>query len=113
MDAIGFGLEQFDGVGAFRLLDGNEVIDPSGELPTSPPTSFSSTIELIRALRADPALPQCVTERFVIYALGRGVGEEERCLLSDVQQDAGLLSLQSLTHAIVKSVLMSTSGEER
>ena len=113
MDAIGFGLEQFDGVGAFRLVDGNEVIDPSGELPTSPPTSFSSTIELIRALRADPALPQCVTERFVIYALGRGVGEEERCLLSDVQQDAGLLSLQSLTHAIVKSVLMSTSGEER
>src|SRR5207248_8053416 len=33
MDAIGFGLENFDAMGAWRTKDGDGVIDPAGTLP--------------------------------------------------------------------------------
>jgi hypothetical protein len=113
MDAIGFGFEQFDGIGNFRLMDGREVIDPSGELPTEPPTQFNNAVEMINALRADPALPRCVTERMIIFALGRGVQEEERCMVDDIMRNAGSLSLQELAQAIAGSVMMTTQGESR
>ena len=113
MDAIGFGFERFDGIGQFRLMDGREVIDPSGELPTEPPTVFNDAVEMINALRVDPALPRCVTERMVIFALGRGVSEEERCMVDEIMRDAGTLSLQELARAIAGSVMMTTQGESR
>ena len=110
MDAIGFGFEPFSGIGEFRVVDGNEVIDPSGELPTDPPLTFEDTIGLVNALRADDALPRCVTERMIIYAIGRGLNEDEFCFVDQVMNQSAQLSLQSLARSIAGSVMMNQQG---
>ena len=113
MDAIGFGFEPFSGIGEFRLVDGDDLINPSGVLPSEPPIPFEDTVGLVNALRADEALPRCVTERMIIYALGRGLGEDEQCFVDEVMSRAGDLSLESLAASIAGSVMMNQQGVAR
>ena len=113
MDAIGFGFEPFSGIGEFRLMDGAELIDPSGILPSEPAVAFNDTVGLVNALRADEALPRCVTERMIIYALGRGLSSDEHCFVDQVMSQAGELSLESLATAIAGSIMMNQQGVSR
>jgi len=72
MDPLGFGLENFDGIGAWRSQDGKFSIDASGTLPNG--KSFRTPNELKGILRADgPAFAECLTDKLLTYALGRGL----------------------------------------
>jgi len=106
MDPIGFGLEHFDGIGAWRVNDDSGApIDASGELP--PGRLFSGHQELVQHLKDDPATPRCLAERMLIYALGRGLEEEDACGLDAVTQafvDGGS-TVEALVTAIVRSEL--------
>ena len=70
MDAIGFGLEQYDATGAFRTHDEGTLIEPAGVLPGQIP--FADGPGLGRALREHPDLGPCMTDKLLTYALGRG-----------------------------------------
>ena len=113
MDSIGFAFESFSGIGEFRLVDGDEIIDPSGTLPIEPPISFENPVELVDILRNDPALPRCITERMIIFALGRGLADNEHCFVDQIMEQTEHYSLQSLAQVIAGSVLMSQQGESR
>ncbi len=113
MDSIGFAFESFSGIGEFRLVDGNDVIDPSGILTLDPPLSFENSVDLVDGLRNEPALSRCVTERMIIYALGRGLADNEHCFVDQIMTQADQYSLQSLARAIAGSVLMTQQGETR
>lgn len=79
MDALGFGFENFDAVGAWRDLDGRFAIDPAGALPGN--QKFSGPAELRRVLvdqRRDQFVT-CLTEKLMIYALGRELEASDRC----------------------------------
>jgi hypothetical protein len=69
MDPLGLALEQYDGIGQFRTVDSNVVIDPSGQLPDG--TTFSDAVSLEQALADNPAIPSCVAQHVFTYALGR------------------------------------------
>jgi hypothetical protein len=69
MDPLGFGLENYDAIGAYRTLDNGQPIDAEGELLDG--TRFSGAIELAATLSADPRLGQCITSKFMTFALGR------------------------------------------
>jgi hypothetical protein len=72
MDPLGFGLENFDAVGAWRTTDGKFPIDASGVLPDG--RTFRGPDELRRILAADrDAFAQALTSKLLIYALGRGL----------------------------------------
>jgi len=72
MDPLGFGLENFDGIGGWRTQDGKFPIDSSGALPNG--KSFREPNELEAILRADaPAFAECLTDKLLTYALGRGL----------------------------------------
>jgi hypothetical protein len=72
MDPLGFGLENYDAVGAWRTREGDSVIDASGVLPDG--RSFRGPAELKAVLKSDrEAFAECLTEKLLIYALGRGV----------------------------------------
>lgn len=72
MDAIGFGLENYDGIGLYRLEDNGEPIDATGELPGADP--FDGAVEMADVLAEDTRLARCISQKLYIYALGRGLG---------------------------------------
>jgi hypothetical protein len=77
MDTIGFGFENFDGVGAWREMDGGFKIDASGTLPDG--ASFRNPAELKEILKRDvDAFRRCLIEKLMTYALGRGVEKHDR-----------------------------------
>ena len=77
MDALGFGLENFDAVGRWRDMDQGQPVDARGELPEG--TQFSGPVELGQVLvsRRDQ-ISRCLTEKMLTYALGRGLRDFDR-----------------------------------
>ena len=73
LDPLGFGMEHFDAVGAWRDTDGpNAPIDATGALPGG--ARFDGPRELREALLRRPeSFVRVVAERLLTYALGRGV----------------------------------------
>lgn len=75
MDPIGFGLENYDAVGAYRELDGTLPVDASGEMPDG--RTFTGAIELGQLLAQDPRFPDCVAKKLMSYTLGRVFSEDD------------------------------------
>jgi mono/diheme cytochrome c family protein len=72
MDPLGFGLENFDAVGAWRAEDGKFPIDSSGVLPDG--RKFSGPEELRAILTAErEAFARAITSKLLTYGLGRGL----------------------------------------
>jgi uncharacterized protein DUF1592/uncharacterized protein DUF1588/uncharacterized protein DUF1587/uncharacterized protein DUF1585/uncharacterized protein DUF1595/cytochrome c len=72
MDPLGFGLENYDGIGAWRTEDGKFPIDAAGSLPDG--RSFQGPEGLKKILREDRnAFAECLTEKLLTYSLGRGL----------------------------------------
>ena len=72
MDPIGFSLENFDAVGAWRSTIAGDPVDASGVLPDG--SAFDGPLGLRDLLLARPAdFVGTVTEKLMIYALGRGL----------------------------------------
>lgn len=65
MDPIGLTLEQFDGVGMFRIRENGATIDVSGELDGK---QFSGAKGLGRALSEHPGVPACLVNTVYRYA---------------------------------------------
>ena len=77
MDPIGFALENYNAVGAFRTKDGEFPIDPSGELTDG--TKIDGPEGLKKIIRERPdAFVECLVEKMTIYALGRGLEYYDR-----------------------------------
>ncbi|MGK0360493.1 MAG: hypothetical protein ACI9U2_002806 [Bradymonadia bacterium] len=103
MDPIGFGLEQFDATGAYRLMDAGEVIDPAGLLLGNTP--FVDGVSMARAIRQHPNLGPCMLEKIITYSLGRTLAAEEACLVDDI--DAAAATAGYRPGAIVESIVQS------
>ena len=72
MDPLGFGLENFDAVGAWRTTDGDFPIDATGFLPDG--DEFKGPEELRDVLvKQREAFARCLTSKLMTYALGRGL----------------------------------------
>lgn len=72
MDPIGFSLENFDAVGAWRTEDAGNPIDAAGELADG--SAVNGVVSLRTAILARPEVfAGTVTEKLLIYALGRGL----------------------------------------
>jgi hypothetical protein len=104
MDAIGFGLENFDGIGAWRAGDGDAPIDPSGTLPGG--KSFSGPAQLKQIIKSqDEVFARALTVKLMTYATGRGMEKFDRCtidtIVNNVKQSGYKFSV--LVHEIVYS----------
>ncbi|WP_439621740.1 DUF1592 domain-containing protein [Gemmata sp.] len=104
MDGLGFGLENFDAVGAFRTKDGDAAIDSSGELPGN--LKFTGPTELKQILLGKKDLfAKCLTEKLMTYGLGRGLDYYDRRAVDQVVAAAAKndYKLSVLIAEIVKS----------
>ncbi len=72
IDPIGFSLENFDMIGAWRTKDGDSAVDPRGVLTNGTPVA--SPNDLRTAIMANPQqFITTLTQKLMIYALGRPV----------------------------------------
>jgi hypothetical protein len=89
IDPLGFALENFDTVGAWRTKDRytRTAIDASGKLMDG--TIVAGPDDLRKALMSRPAeFVQTMTEKFLIYALGRGLAPYDMPTVRKIVHDA-------------------------
>jgi len=77
MDALGFGLENYDAIGAWRTRDGEFEVDASGTLPGNRTFESPAELKAILAEKRD-AFCRCLAEKLLTYALGRGLERYDR-----------------------------------
>jgi hypothetical protein len=104
MDPLGFGLENYDAIGAWRTQDGAAAVDAGGELPGG--RSFRGPKELRQVLLdRREEFRRCLAEKLLTYALGRGLEWYDACA---VERIAGRMAAEGdrfsvLVEEIVKS----------
>jgi hypothetical protein len=89
MDGLGFALDNFDAIGQWREMDrdAGEPIDSSGVLADG--TLVSGPVELRAALLKRPdQFVLAMTEKLMIYALGRGVEYYDMPAVRKIVRDA-------------------------
>jgi hypothetical protein len=105
MDPLGFALENYDGIGAWRDKDGGSEIDPSGTLPDG--SKFSGGAGLRQALLEHhrDEFVSTLTEKLMIYALGRGLEPYDRPVMRSIMREAARknTTIPALINAIIQS----------
>jgi hypothetical protein len=77
MDPLGFALENYNAIGQWRTQDANQPIDASGVLPDGKAFNGSAELKTILAQNKD-TFAECLTEKLMVYALGRGLETYDR-----------------------------------
>ena len=75
IDPIGFGLENFDGVGRYRTEEVGKPIDASGTLPDFGNVAFNGPEELARSLAGRVELHQCFAAQLSSYVFGVSIAD--------------------------------------
>lgn len=105
MDPIGFALENYDGVGAFRIKDGGGTIDATGKMPDGHVFEGPAGLKelLLTSLRDE--FISTFTEKLMTYALGRGIESYDQPALRAIVREAAKhnSSIPAIIDAIVKS----------
>jgi hypothetical protein len=81
MDPIGFGLEHYDPIGAWRDLDNGLPIDAAADLDGAP---FEGGVELAHLVAELPAVGSCIARRFYQHATTHLDGPKEQALVDGV-----------------------------
>jgi mono/diheme cytochrome c family protein len=104
MDPIGFAFENYDAIGAFRTKDGEFAIETAGVLPDG--KAFQGPGELKTILMEKRhQFTRCLTEKLMIYALGRGLEYYDRRPVMQIQEALAKsdYKFSALVSEIVKS----------
>ncbi len=86
MDPLGFALENFDAVGRWRTEDEGLAVNAAGELPTG--EKFNGPAQMRQVLMdvKRDEIVQCMIEKSLIYALGRGLEYYDICAVQEIRQ---------------------------
>jgi hypothetical protein len=105
MDPIGFAFEHFDAVGRWRDLDGGLSIVTASTLPNGTEIDGIAGVKTL-LLNSPERFVSAVTEKLLMYALGRNIQFYDRpAVRAIVREAAGQnYTFAALVHGIVKSV---------
>ncbi len=110
MDQLGFALENYDAIGQWREKDGKFPIDATGLLPDG--RKFVGAKGLADILMSDPrAFAKAMTEKMLIYALGRGLEAYDRPVVNRIV--AGMAADQYRFSSLVLGIVDSVPFQER
>lgn len=87
IDGLGFGLENYDGLGIFRTVDHGVPVDSSGEVTASRDIDgpYVGGPELSAKLAMSSQVRDCVPTQWLRYALGRNETEADTCSLVELR----------------------------
>jgi len=110
IDVPGFGFENFDGIGRFRLTDHGAPIDPTGRLDN---IDFADFGELAGLISQSPQLTACVVKKLYSYAVAHPVEKGEAGVLAELGDRfaAGEYRLKQLMLDIATHRAFVTQGE--
>ena len=111
MDPLGFGLENFDGIGAWRTKDGQFPIDPAGQLVSGESFKGASDLTAILAKSKRPEFVRCLSEKMLIYALGRGLEFYDKCAVESISR--GLAGHHYRFSALILEIVNSVPFQQR
>jgi mono/diheme cytochrome c family protein len=87
MDPLGFALENFDGIGEWRVKEIGGAVDPGGQLADG--SKVDGPVALRKAILKRPELfVRTVTEKLMTYGLGRGVEYADRPIVRMIASSA-------------------------
>ena len=103
-EPIGLALENFDGVGAWRLKDEGQPIDPTGVLANGTKIDGVASLRDVLMQNSEQFV-RVVAEKLLTYALGRGVEDQDMPLVRSIVRDAaaGDYRFSTLVLGVVKS----------
>lgn len=106
LDPLGFGLENFDGIGQWREKDGKFPVDSSGVLTTGEKFGNAGELTDVILTKKSDAFVRCLVQKMMTYALGRGIASTDRLFVEEVMRrmKAENHSFQSMIMAIAESV---------
>lgn len=105
MDPIGFSLENYSGIGAWRDKDNGAAIDASGRLPDGTDFQGPGGLRNLLLNRHRDEFVTTFTEKLLTYALGRGLEPNDLPALRAIIRDAAKqnLTVPALIRAIINS----------
>ena len=110
MDPIGFSLENFDGIGAWRTNEDGAPIDAASTLPHGQsfegPTGLRDVV-----LQREERFAETVTEKLLTYALGRGVEYYDAPAIRRITRDAA--SSDYRWSSVIQGIVGSTPFQMR
>jgi hypothetical protein len=106
IDPLGFGLENFDPIGAHRANDNGQPVDSTGVLTTG--QKFTNAVELSTLLAGEKRdnFLRCLTQKTLTYALGRGLESYDRPAVDGILQrlKKDECRMESLILSVVESL---------
>jgi cytochrome c5 len=113
IDPVGFALENFDAVGAWRTRDGGTLgnpVDASGQLADG--TQVDGVVALRKALLRRPeTFVETLTEKLLTYAVGRGLGASDMPVVRSIVRSAA--SSDYRFSSLVLGIVSSTPFQMR
>lgn len=110
MDPIGLAMENFDAVGRWRDMEGDQPIDASGELPDG--RKLNGPASLRDVLLADfGRVRRSLAERLLIFGLGRGLEPYDTCAVNEIV--AAAESNGDTFASMVRAVAKTTPFQQR
>jgi hypothetical protein len=111
-EPLAFGLEKYDGIGAFHEADrhGNSLRDDGNVLfpGEAEPKVYDSSSALMDLLAQNDRVAKSISWKVIQYSLGRPLGAEDASMIDEIhsisQQNGG--TYQSLIAALLKSDLV-------
>ena len=105
MDPLGLALENFDGIGEWRVKEPGGAIDPAGQLADG--SRVDGPVALRKAVLKRPELfVRTVTQKLMTYGLGRGMSHTDMPVIRGISNAAAAQNYRfsSIVLGIVKSV---------
>jgi hypothetical protein len=110
MDPLGFALENFDGVGAWRTRESGVPLDASGVLADG--TKVDGVVALRHALEArSDVFVRTLTEKLMIYAIGRGLQYYDMPVVREIVRTAE--KQNNRFSALIMGIVTSTPFQNR
>lgn len=111
MDPLGLALENYNALAMFRTAEAEQPIDATGKLVTG--EEFKDVRELRNVIANDRRqdLYRCLTQKMLVYALGRGLDYSDEFIVDDIV--AKLEQNDGKIHVLIKSIVESNAFQRQ
>jgi len=110
MDPLGFGLENFDGLGRWRESDQGLAIDSSGQLPSGEKFQGPEELKKILLNRAGE-FERHLVKKLLGFAIGRELNKFDECVIKDSLDRLNAENHRAL--AVIETIVLSYPFQHR